>query len=62
MFVEMLLQNRTPSKVSTMFSGTQDKCAVCKKTVYPLEKVHNFLLVLYETISLGRPNKATETI
>ncbi|PIN06065.1 Regulatory protein MLP [Handroanthus impetiginosus] len=31
--------NRTPSKVSTLFSGTQDKCAVCKKTVYPLEKV-----------------------
>ncbi|KAK6137437.1 hypothetical protein DH2020_028794 [Rehmannia glutinosa] len=31
--------NRTPSKVSTLFSGTQEKCAVCKKTVYPLEKV-----------------------
>ncbi|KAG0491579.1 hypothetical protein HPP92_004977 [Vanilla planifolia] len=31
--------NRTPSKVSQMFSGTQDKCAVCKKTVYPLEKL-----------------------
>ncbi|KAL7160146.1 hypothetical protein ABFS83_01G074600 [Erythranthe nasuta] len=31
--------NRTPSKVSALFSGTQDKCAVCKKTVYPLEKV-----------------------
>ncbi|KAK9927255.1 hypothetical protein M0R45_024448 [Rubus argutus] len=34
---EML--NRTPSKMSSMFSGTQDKCAVCTKTVYPLEKV-----------------------
>lgn len=22
-----------------MFSGTVDKCSVCKKTVYPLEKV-----------------------
>ncbi|KAK6130052.1 hypothetical protein DH2020_036179 [Rehmannia glutinosa] len=33
------LHNRTPSKVSTFFSGTQDKCAVCTKTVYPLEKV-----------------------
>ncbi|KAL2517084.1 LIM domain-containing protein WLIM2b [Abeliophyllum distichum] len=31
--------NRTPSKVSTFFSGTQEKCAVCTKTVYPLEKV-----------------------
>ncbi|KAL3833516.1 hypothetical protein ACJIZ3_008252 [Penstemon smallii] len=31
--------NRTPSKVSSFFSGTQEKCAVCKKTVYPLEKV-----------------------
>ncbi|KAK0581561.1 hypothetical protein LWI29_015196 [Acer saccharum] len=30
---------RTPSKVSSMFSGTQDKCAACEKTVYPLEKV-----------------------
>lgn len=31
--------NRTPSKLSAFFSGTQEKCAVCKKTVYPLEKV-----------------------
>ncbi|KAL5551704.1 hypothetical protein UlMin_001880 [Ulmus minor] len=30
---------RAPSKLSSMFSGTQDKCAVCAKTVYPLEKV-----------------------
>ncbi|KAB2632688.1 pollen-specific protein SF3-like [Pyrus ussuriensis x Pyrus communis] len=30
---------RTPSKLSSMFSGTVDKCAVCNKTVYPLEKV-----------------------
>ncbi|KAH7577920.1 hypothetical protein ACOSP7_001001 [Xanthoceras sorbifolium] len=32
--------SRTPSKVSSMFSGTQDKCAACEKTVYPLEKVN----------------------
>ncbi|KAF3448537.1 hypothetical protein FNV43_RR09250 [Rhamnella rubrinervis] len=31
--------SRTPSKLSSMFSGTQDKCAVCSKTVYPLEKI-----------------------
>ncbi|XP_022147508.1 LIM domain-containing protein PLIM2c-like [Momordica charantia] len=30
---------RAPSKLSSMFSGTQDKCSVCSKTVYPLEKV-----------------------
>lgn len=30
---------KTPSRVSTLFSGTQDKCSACKKTVYPLEKV-----------------------
>ncbi|XP_010523026.1 PREDICTED: LIM domain-containing protein PLIM2b [Tarenaya hassleriana] len=31
--------NRTPSKLSSLFSGTLDKCAACEKTVYPLEKV-----------------------
>ncbi|KAJ3690250.1 hypothetical protein LUZ61_019414 [Rhynchospora tenuis] len=30
---------RTPSKLSALFSGTQDKCSACKKTVYPLEKL-----------------------
>ncbi|XP_009629648.1 LIM domain-containing protein PLIM2c-like isoform X1 [Nicotiana tomentosiformis] len=30
---------RAPSKLSALFSGTQDKCAACNKTVYPLEKV-----------------------
>ncbi|KAK4478896.1 hypothetical protein RD792_014402 [Penstemon davidsonii] len=29
----------SPSRVSSFFSGTQEKCQVCKKTVYPLEKV-----------------------
>ncbi|CAL0328107.1 unnamed protein product [Lupinus luteus] len=31
--------NKAPSRVSSMFSGTLDKCSVCTKTVYPLEKV-----------------------
>ncbi|XP_047328881.1 LIM domain-containing protein PLIM2c-like [Impatiens glandulifera] len=30
---------KAPTKVSCMFSGTQDKCPTCNKTVYPLEKV-----------------------
>ncbi|GAB4831873.1 LIM domain-containing protein WLIM2a [Ancistrocladus abbreviatus] len=30
---------RSPSKAAGMFSGTQEKCATCGKTVYPLEKV-----------------------
>ncbi|XP_076924823.1 LIM domain-containing protein WLIM2b-like [Bidens hawaiensis] len=36
---ENSLQGKAPSKLAALFSGTQDKCAVCKKTVYPLEKV-----------------------
>ncbi|KAI3974285.1 hypothetical protein MKX01_030954 [Papaver californicum] len=36
---EKNLLPRTPSKLSAFFSGTQDKCATCRKTVYPLEKV-----------------------
>ncbi|KAF8032993.1 hypothetical protein BT93_D1782 [Corymbia citriodora subsp. variegata] len=28
-----------PSKLSQRFSGTQDKCALCQKTAYPLEKL-----------------------
>lgn len=35
----VMKQSRTASKLSSMFSGTQDKCAVCAKTVYPLEKM-----------------------
>ncbi|KAF6159587.1 hypothetical protein GIB67_008016 [Kingdonia uniflora] len=31
--------SRTPSRLSALFSGTQDKCATCHKTAYPLEKV-----------------------
>ncbi|GFY92580.1 GATA type zinc finger transcription factor family protein [Actinidia rufa] len=33
------LVTRAPSKLSSLFSGTQDKCPACNKTVYPLEKV-----------------------
>ncbi|KAK8635525.1 hypothetical protein V6N13_004259 [Hibiscus sabdariffa] len=33
------LVSSAPNKFSSMFSGTQDKCAACQKTVYPLEKV-----------------------
>ncbi|KAI4341411.1 hypothetical protein MLD38_026138 [Melastoma candidum] len=29
----------TNSRVSRFFSGTQEKCVACKKTVYPIEKV-----------------------
>ncbi|KAJ3700678.1 hypothetical protein LUZ61_004383 [Rhynchospora tenuis] len=37
---------RSPSKAATMFSGTQDKCATCAKTAYPLEKVTlKFMLI-----------------
>lgn len=36
--VENELQ-KTPTKMSSFFSGTQDKCISCNKTVYPLEKV-----------------------
>nr|XP_010321447.1 LIM domain-containing protein WLIM2b isoform X2 [Solanum lycopersicum] len=30
---------KSPSKAAGMFSGTQEKCATCGKTAYPLEKV-----------------------
>lgn len=33
------MQTKLPSKAAGMFSGTQDKCATCGKTAYPLEKV-----------------------
>ncbi|CAN1189834.1 LIM domain-containing protein PLIM2c [Linum perenne] len=32
-------QGATPNKLASLFSGTQDKCATCHKTVYPLEKI-----------------------
>ncbi|EAY79118.1 hypothetical protein EE612_052170 [Oryza sativa] len=32
-------QAKIPSKLSSVFCGTQDKCTACKKTVYPLEKM-----------------------
>uniref|UniRef100_A0A0D9XL84 Folylpolyglutamate synthase n=1 Tax=Leersia perrieri TaxID=77586 RepID=A0A0D9XL84_9ORYZ len=33
------LSPKIPNKLSSLFCGTQDKCAACKKTVYPLEKM-----------------------
>ncbi|XVE64872.1 hypothetical protein DITRI_Ditri07aG0136500 [Diplodiscus trichospermus] len=30
---------KPPSRLASFFSGTQDKCGVCNKTAYPLEKV-----------------------
>ncbi|KAE9591263.1 putative transcription factor interactor and regulator LIM family [Lupinus albus] len=32
-------QTSSPTKAASMFSGTQEKCATCCKTAYPLEKV-----------------------
>lgn len=32
-------QSKTPNKLSSFFSGTQEKCPACNKTVYPLEKI-----------------------
>ncbi|XP_073010654.1 LIM domain-containing protein WLIM1-like [Typha latifolia] len=32
-------EGQSNSRVCSMFTGTQDKCVVCKKTVYPIEKV-----------------------
>uniref|UniRef100_A0A0C9S6C7 TSA: Wollemia nobilis Ref_Wollemi_Transcript_11268_1180 transcribed RNA sequence n=1 Tax=Wollemia nobilis TaxID=56998 RepID=A0A0C9S6C7_9CONI len=32
-------ENKTPSRISAMFSGTQERCVACGKTVYPIEKV-----------------------
>ncbi|RCV42244.1 hypothetical protein SEVIR_9G200200v4 [Setaria viridis] len=32
-------QSKVPNKLSSLFCGTQDKCAACNKTVYPLEKI-----------------------
>lgn len=41
------IQTRSPSKAARMFSGTQDKCATCGKTAYPLEKVILITLCLF---------------
>lgn len=32
-------RGQSNSRITRMFGGTQEKCVVCKKTVYPLEKV-----------------------
>jgi len=36
-------QVQTNNKISRLFSGTQEKCVVCKKTVYPIEKVYDIV-------------------
>nr|DAD31032.1 TPA_asm: hypothetical protein HUJ06_009883 [Nelumbo nucifera] len=41
------LQGNANSKVSSLFSGTQEKCVACKKTVYPIEKVHSILFPFF---------------
>lgn len=46
------LQARAPSKVSSMFSGTQDKCVRCNKTAYPLEKVYKYIPILFLWINM----------
>ncbi|KAF6160955.1 hypothetical protein GIB67_007596, partial [Kingdonia uniflora] len=40
---------RSPSKAAGMFSGTQEKCATCGKTAYPLEKVTVESLAYHKT-------------
>lgn len=42
-----LMQTRSPSKAATMFCGTQEKCATCGKTAYPLEKVKYTFIYVY---------------
>ncbi|KAH7423252.1 hypothetical protein KP509_12G046700 [Ceratopteris richardii] len=32
-------ESRTPSKFSSAFAGTKEKCVACGKTVYPIEKI-----------------------
>uniref|UniRef100_A0A6N2KR10 LIM zinc-binding domain-containing protein n=1 Tax=Salix viminalis TaxID=40686 RepID=A0A6N2KR10_SALVM len=38
-------QVRINSKVSSMFAGTQEKCVACRKTVYPLERLMEHLII-----------------
>jgi ribosomal protein L37E len=46
-------QTRSPSKAASMFSGTQEKCATCGKTAYPLEKV-TIKILRFPKVSLLR--------
>ncbi|CAL9137189.1 unnamed protein product, partial [Musa textilis] len=42
------------SRYASIFLGTQDKCVECKKTVYPIEKVHlifSILFLIHEEVS-----------
>lgn len=45
-FRPWMLENKTPSKGSTQFVGTQEKCVACGKTVYPLEKVKSYHILM----------------
>lgn len=49
-----LFQTRSPSKAAGMFSGTQEKCATCGKTAYPLEKVREINLWWFSDMSLWK--------
>jgi len=61
MHVFTIMQTKAPSKLSSMFSGTQDKCAFCKKTAYPLEKVSNPSISLSLSLSLSHTHTHTHT-
>uniref|UniRef100_A0ACD5TNT3 Uncharacterized protein n=1 Tax=Avena sativa TaxID=4498 RepID=A0ACD5TNT3_AVESA len=43
-------QSKVPNKLSFVFCGTQDKCAACKKTVYPLEKLSVFCCFWFQEV------------
>ncbi|KAL3581619.1 hypothetical protein D5086_015951 [Populus alba] len=45
---------RSPSKAAGMFSGTQEKCATCGKTAYPLEKEKGSYNHLIKSASMKR--------
>lgn len=56
------IQTRSPSKAASMFSGTQEKCATCAKTAYPLEKVwpKSFFLAYITRLYISVCSKSSE--
>lgn len=47
-----MLENKTTSKgANLLFSGTQEKCVACGKTVYLIEKVIILLPALFLSLS-----------